>query len=163
MGFNVYLGPLVKVEGATSISTILLIDVDVESFSPYIYVLTPQAKHTKTIRRAPSLEIPRIVNYNFLSFCRRRPTPTTCPARLHIAIVHLQPNDEGEHTVIFLAPFLSRFVSHPHQQSGRAHLAWFWNPIRSFLTSKINSPISTLSRAPSKPADQAQSLVGYEN
>jgi len=40
MGFNVYLAP-VKVEGATSISTILLIDVDVESFPPYIYVLTP--------------------------------------------------------------------------------------------------------------------------
>ena len=41
MGLNIYLGPLVKVEGTTSISTILLIDADVESFSPYIYVLTP--------------------------------------------------------------------------------------------------------------------------
>ena len=32
MGFNDFLGPLVNVEGATSISTILLVDVDVKSF-----------------------------------------------------------------------------------------------------------------------------------
>ena len=32
MDFNDYLGPLVNVEGATSISTILLVDVDVRSF-----------------------------------------------------------------------------------------------------------------------------------
>jgi hypothetical protein len=44
------------VEGATSISTILLVDVEVESFPPYIYVATPWAKHTKTtVRGAPSL------------------------------------------------------------------------------------------------------------
>ena len=43
-------------EGATSISTILLVDVDVGSFSFYKYVPTPWAKHTKTIvRGAPSL------------------------------------------------------------------------------------------------------------
>ena len=55
-GFNDYLGPLVNVEGATSINTILLVDVDVRSFSPYKYVLTPWAKHTKTsVRGAPSL------------------------------------------------------------------------------------------------------------
>ena len=41
MGFNDYLGPLVNVEGATLISTILLIDVDVESSPPYIYVPIP--------------------------------------------------------------------------------------------------------------------------
>ena len=41
MGFNDYLGPLVNVEGATSISTILLVDIDVGSFSPYIFVPTP--------------------------------------------------------------------------------------------------------------------------
>ena len=59
MGFNDYLGPLVNVEGATSISTILLVDVDVGSFSPYKYVPTPWAKHTKTtIRGAPSLGNP---------------------------------------------------------------------------------------------------------
>ena len=34
MGFNDYLGPLVNVEGATSISTILLVDVDMGSFFP---------------------------------------------------------------------------------------------------------------------------------
>ena len=48
MGFNDYLGLLVNVEGATSVSTILLVDVDVGNFSPYIYVPTPWAKHTKT-------------------------------------------------------------------------------------------------------------------
>ena len=41
MGFNDYLGPLANVEGTTSISTILLDDVDVGSFSPYKYVPTP--------------------------------------------------------------------------------------------------------------------------
>ena len=60
MGFNVYLGPLVQADGATSISTISLVDVDVGNFSSYIYLPTPWAKHIKTIiRGAPSLEIPR--------------------------------------------------------------------------------------------------------
>ena len=36
-------------EGATSISTILLVDVDVGSFSSYIYQPIPWAKHTITI------------------------------------------------------------------------------------------------------------------
>jgi hypothetical protein len=46
----------VEVNGATSISTILLVNVKVESFSSYKYVPTPWAKHTKTIiRGAPSL------------------------------------------------------------------------------------------------------------
>ena len=54
MGFNDYLGPLVNVEGATSISIILLVDVDVGSFSFYKSVSIPWAKHTKTtIRGAP--------------------------------------------------------------------------------------------------------------
>jgi hypothetical protein len=57
MGLNIYLGLLVEVDGVTSISTILLVDVKVESFSLYTYVLTPWAKHTKTTARgAPSLE-----------------------------------------------------------------------------------------------------------
>ena len=56
MDFNDYLGPLVYVEGATLISTILLVDVDMGSFSPYKYVTTPWAKHTKTtVRGAPNL------------------------------------------------------------------------------------------------------------
>jgi hypothetical protein len=43
-------------EGATSISIILLADVKVESFSPYKYVPTPWAKHIKTtVRGVPSL------------------------------------------------------------------------------------------------------------
>ena len=63
MGFNDYLGPLVNMEGATSISTIFLVDLDVESFSLYKYVPTPLAKQTKTIVREPLVwEIPRVVN-----------------------------------------------------------------------------------------------------
>jgi len=59
MGFNDYLGPLVNVEGVTSISTILLVDVDVGSFSSYIYQPTPWAKHTKTtVWGAPRLGNP---------------------------------------------------------------------------------------------------------
>ena len=51
--------PLVQVDGATSISTISLVDVDVESFSSYIYQPTPWAKHTKTtVSGAPSLGNP---------------------------------------------------------------------------------------------------------
>ena len=66
MDFNDNLGPLVNVEGATSINTILLVDVDVGSFSPYKYVPTPWAKHTKTnIRGAPSLGNP---SYGKLDF-----------------------------------------------------------------------------------------------
>jgi hypothetical protein len=56
MGLNDYLGLLAEVDGATSISTISLVDMEVESFSPYIYVDNTWAKHTKTIvRGAPSL------------------------------------------------------------------------------------------------------------
>ena len=66
MGFNVYLGPLVNVEGATSISTISLVDVDVASFSSYIYLPIPWEKHTKTtVWGAPSLENPSCSKFNF--------------------------------------------------------------------------------------------------
>ena len=59
MGFNVYLGPLVQADGATLISTISLVDGDVGSFSSYIYLPTPWAKHTKTtVKRAPNLGNP---------------------------------------------------------------------------------------------------------
>ena len=59
MDLNDYLGLLVNIEGATSISTILLVDIDVGSFSSYKYVPTPWAKHTKTtVRGAPSLGNP---------------------------------------------------------------------------------------------------------
>jgi len=54
------------VEGATSISTILLVDVDVGSFSSYIYLPTPWAKHTKTtVRGAPSLGNPSCSKLDF--------------------------------------------------------------------------------------------------
>ena len=66
MDFNDYLGPLVNVEGATSISTILLVVVRVVSFSLYKYIPTPWAKHTKTIiRGAPSLENPSCSKLDF--------------------------------------------------------------------------------------------------
>ena len=66
MGFNDYLGLLVNVEGATSISTILLVDVDVGRFSSYKSVPTPWAKHTKTtVRGAPSLENPSCSKSDF--------------------------------------------------------------------------------------------------
>ena len=41
MGFNDYLSLLVNVEGAISISIILLVDVDVRSSPSYIYVPIP--------------------------------------------------------------------------------------------------------------------------
>ena len=66
MGFNVYLGPLVQVDGATSISTVSLVDVEIGSFSPYIFVPTHWAKHTKTtIREAPSLGNPSCSKLDF--------------------------------------------------------------------------------------------------
>ena len=66
MGFNNYLDPLVNVEGTTSISILLLVDVDVESFSPYKHVPTPWAKHTKTtVRGAPSLRNPSCSKLDF--------------------------------------------------------------------------------------------------
>ena len=66
MGFNDYLDPLVNMNGTTSISTILLVDVDVGSFSPYKFVPTPWTKHTKTtVRRAPSLGNPSCSKLDF--------------------------------------------------------------------------------------------------
>ena len=66
MDFNYYLGTLVNVEGATSISTILLVDVDMGSFSPYKYVPTSWTKHTKTtIRGASSLGNPSCSKLDF--------------------------------------------------------------------------------------------------
>ena len=66
IGFNDYLGPLVNVEGATSISTILLVDVNVGSFSSYKSVPTPWTKHIKTtVRGAPSLGNPSCSKSDF--------------------------------------------------------------------------------------------------
>ena len=66
MGFNDYLGPLVNVEGAISISIILLVDVDVGSFYQYKYVPTSWANHTKTtVKGAPSLENPSCSKLDF--------------------------------------------------------------------------------------------------
>jgi len=66
MGFNDYLDQLVNVEGATSISTILLGNIDVGSFSPYKYVPTLRTKHTKTtIMGAPSLRNPSCSKLDF--------------------------------------------------------------------------------------------------
>ena len=78
MGFNDYLGPLVNVEGATSISIILLVDIDVESFSPYKYVPTPWVNHIKTnVMRAPSLGNLSCNKLDFL--LSLSPSPPRCP------------------------------------------------------------------------------------
>jgi hypothetical protein len=53
MGLNDYLDLLAEVDGATSISTISLVDREVKSFSPYIYESTIWAKHIKTFVREP--------------------------------------------------------------------------------------------------------------
>jgi hypothetical protein len=55
------------VEGATSISTILLVDVEVGSPPPHIYICInpPRKKDTTTIElslEVPSLKNPKIVN-----------------------------------------------------------------------------------------------------
>ena len=63
MGFNDYLGLLVNMDGVTPFSTILLVDVDMESFFSYKYVPTPWAKHTKTTVREPLVwKIAHVVN-----------------------------------------------------------------------------------------------------
>ena len=60
MGFNVYLGSFVQVDGATLISTISLVDVEVENFSLYICT-NPWAKYTRaTVRGVPNLENPLV-------------------------------------------------------------------------------------------------------
>ena len=83
MGFNDYLGPLVNVEGVTSISTISLVDVDVGSFSSYIYQPTSWAKYTKTtVRGALVWEIHRIVNYIFFLFLSPSPSSSSPPPPL---------------------------------------------------------------------------------
>jgi hypothetical protein len=89
MGLNVYLGLLVEVDGATSISIILLVDVKVESFSPYKYVPTLWAKHTKTtIRGAPSLENFSCSKLNISPpFVTPRPRPFVARHRLHLAAI----------------------------------------------------------------------------
>jgi len=52
MGFNNQLGLLAKVDGATSISTILLVVIDVRSFPPYLYVpIHPSEKFHQNYRK----------------------------------------------------------------------------------------------------------------
>jgi len=111
MGFNIYLGQLVKVEGTTSISIILLIDVDMERFPPYMYVQTPWAEHTKTTtREPPSLGIQGSQNWYFfllslmlsstsqpswsprLSYVELAPSSLPHPSRFaRVAIIHESP------------------------------------------------------------------------
>ena len=63
MGFNNYLDPLVNVEGATSISTILLVDVDVGSFLP-INMYQPLGQSIRKLG-APSLGNPSSSKLDF--------------------------------------------------------------------------------------------------
>jgi hypothetical protein len=60
------LNPCVKVGGAKSISTILLVDVEVGGFSPYIYVPILLEKDTpKNYNLEFQLENPKVVNQYF--------------------------------------------------------------------------------------------------
>jgi hypothetical protein len=65
MSLNDYLDQLVEVGGATLISIILVVDVKMRSFPPYIYVLRTsslvQAPHNYR-KGSPSLGIPETVN-----------------------------------------------------------------------------------------------------
>ena len=81
MGFNNKLGLLVKVEDATSISTILLVDVDVGSFFP-IYINQPLGLNTPKLPYEEPLvwEIPRVVNYIFLLFLSPSSSPLPLPS-----------------------------------------------------------------------------------
>ena len=117
MGFNVYLGPIVNVEGATSISTILVVDVDVGSFSPYKYVPIHWAKHTKTtVRGAPSLGNPSCSKLYFSSFslavaaavaaAAALPSPAILFSATSKAIYHV-PSDLQCGRVLFLFLFLA--------------------------------------------------------
>ena len=89
MGFNNWLGLLVKVEDATSISTILLVDVDVGSSPPYIYMYQPPRLSTPKLPYEEPLvwEISRVVNHIFLILLSPLPLPSLslspprCPAR----------------------------------------------------------------------------------
>jgi hypothetical protein len=57
MNLNDYLGLLVEVDGTTSISTILLVDVKTGSSSPFIYIYQPLGQSMRTIvRGAPVWE-----------------------------------------------------------------------------------------------------------
>ena len=78
MGFNDYLGPLVNVDGVTSISTISLVDVDVESFSSYIYINQLLGHNTPKLPYGEPLvwEIPRVVNQIFLILLSPLPLPS---------------------------------------------------------------------------------------
>ena len=53
MGLNDYLGLLVEVDGATLISTILLIDVKVGSFPSYIYSNPLDKAHQNYRKESP--------------------------------------------------------------------------------------------------------------
>jgi hypothetical protein len=87
MGLNVNLGLLVEVDGATSISTILLVDAKVESFPPYKYIPTPWAKHTKTtVRGAPGL--------GNLSYSKLDISPPSCviPMPMSYPVLRTKPD-----------------------------------------------------------------------
>jgi hypothetical protein len=97
MGFNDSLGPLVEVESVTSISSILLVDVDVESFRP-INMYQPLVQSTARqvfkfhdlcypleVRRcSPSLSSLLYLVNLYLSICFPN---SFLPARSHVHVV----------------------------------------------------------------------------
>jgi hypothetical protein len=74
MGLNDYIGLLAEVDGATSTSTISLVDMEVESFSPYMYLPYGQSTPKTTVEEPLVWEISRVVNYIFSYFSCRCPT-----------------------------------------------------------------------------------------
>ena len=71
-------------EGATSISTILLIDVDMEIFPLYIYVQTPWVEHTKATTRKPLVWESKAVKIDFSSSFRLCYLRRLNPADRHV-------------------------------------------------------------------------------
>ena len=108
MGFNNYVGTL------TSISTISLVDVDVGSFSCYIYLPTPWAKHTKTtVRGATSLGNPSCSKLDFsppptvaVAAAAALPSPAILFSATSKAIYHV-PSDLQCGRVLFSFLFLT--------------------------------------------------------
>ena len=145
MGFNVYLGPLVQVDGATSISTVSLVDVEIGSFSPYIFVPTPWTKHTKTnVTRAPSLKNPSCSKLDFSP-----PSPVVAVAAAAAALLSpvlylILINNPIVHVILAMSA-----------PSPQAHLVWSWIPPAASCLAKTTAPPAAPSPAPLKPILEA--------
>jgi hypothetical protein len=95
MGFN--LSPLVEVGGATSISTILLVDKEVQSFPLYIFLYQPpEERHNKNYNWEFQLENPKVVKILFCLFSLPR---RHCQDSNPIICVHQRSGEQVSGTV----------------------------------------------------------------